>query len=157
VSGRNARATLARSLRAHTARHVGQLSRNVHYGIVRQVSPLQVELEGHDITLDEEELVVSQWVRRYGYDYGLNPGDTVLVAHMPNDDFVVHDVIATAKIENGLDLDNIAASADPTLSGSDPQGGTVTITSSAHITKKVPLLDATGAILGYIPVYGTLP
>lgn len=127
------------------------MTKNTYYAVVRQVSPLQVELEGRRLLLDEDHLTVTQWVRRYGYDYGLTVGDTVLVSHMQNDDFVVHDVVSTAKVENGLDLGTITASADPAWTVA---GGAAT--PDRHIIKKVPLLDSTGNVLGYVPVYGSL-
>lgn len=150
---RSARGRLARAVRGHAEKHVAQGRRDALYGVVRQVSPLQIELEGHRLILNEDHLVVTQWVRRYGYDFGLAVGDTVLVAHMPNDDFVVHDVVGTGKVENGLDLGNIVASADVTLT--DPQGGA--ITQNHHVTKKVPFLDMDGATIGYVAIWGDLP
>lgn len=131
-----------------------------HYAIVRQVSPLQVELASNRLLLTEDDLIVSQWVRRYGYDYGLNVGDTVLVSHMPNDDFVVHDVISAAKIEQGLDnaVDQIQDSADPTWSGVAPAGGgAMAVTADRHVIKKQPVRDANGAVIGWTPVYASLP
>lgn len=142
TSLRAARGRLARALRAHTQQNIAQGVREVHYGIVRQVSPLQVEIEGRSLVLDENDLVVTQWVRRYGYDYGLSVGDTVLVSHMPNDDFVVHDVVSTDRIEQGLDQSSAV---------------TVSLTSrNGHIVRKAPYLANDGTLIGYTPVYTDL-
>jgi hypothetical protein len=140
--GRAARGRLARALRSHSGRLIESARRETHFAVVRQANPLQVEIEDHGLVLDEEDLHVTQWVRRYDYDHNLQVGDTVLVAHMPNDDFVVHDVIGTGKAEAGLDLANVSASSDPS--------------GAQHVIKKVPMLDDAGNILGYVPIYGSL-
>lgn len=157
--GRSSRTVLVRALGRHAERSVEQGRRAAQYAVVRQVNPLQIELTQHRLLLTEDDLVISQWVRRYGYDYGLKVGDTVLVSHMPNDDFVVHDVISTGKAEEGIDnsVDQIVASGDPTWSGADPQGGSVTVTANHHIAKKQPVRDVNGTIIGWVPVYTSLP
>lgn len=153
-----ARTQLARSLRRHAGRVASAQDRNTHYATVQQVSPLQVELHGSRLLLTEDDLVVTQWVRRYGYDYGLKVGDTVVVSHMPNDDFVVHDVVSTGKVEDGFDLGTIVHSADPVWSGVAPGGGgAMTVTPDFHIVKKVTVRDSDGVIVGYVPIYGSLP
>lgn len=160
MSTRAARAVLSRSLLERMDRRVQAGVKTSHYAVVRSVSPLQVELENHGLVLTEDDLVISQWVRRYGYDYGLLVGDTVLVSHMPNDDFVVHDVISTAKIETGLDagVTQIVHSDDPVWSGVAPGGGgAMTVTPNFHIIKKVPYRNDAGTVIGYIPIYGSLP
>jgi hypothetical protein len=139
---RSSRTRLGRSIRSHARKHVEQGEHATHYGIVRQVAPLHVELTGRGLLLEEDHLIVSQWVRRYGYDFGLNVGDTVLVSHMPNDDFVVHDVVSTAKIETGLDDDTRTAVSLDSRNG--------------EIVAKVPYLLENGTRLGYVPVFGSL-
>jgi hypothetical protein len=151
---------LARALHGRTQRQLDAGAKNSHYAVVRQVSPLQVELSHSRLILTEDDLVITQWVRRYGYDYGLAVGDTVLVSHMPNDDFVVHDVIATAKAEQGIDnaVDQIVASSDPVWAGVAPAGGgAMTVTPDRHIVKKMPVRDVSGAVIGWTPVYTSLP
>lgn len=139
---RAARGRLARAMRTHTQQNIAQGVREMHYGVVRQVTPLQVEIEGRSLVLEEDDLVITQWVRRYGYDYGLGVGDTVLVSHMPNDDFVVHDVVSTDKIEQGTDQSTTV---------------TVSLTSrNGHIVRKTPVRANDGTVIGYTPVYTDL-
>lgn len=107
-----------------------------------QADPLQVELQDRKLVLDDDSLVVSQWVRRYSYDHGLVVGDTLLVSQMPSGDFLAHDVVSTQTIESGPDLDNVAA---------------VNLTSrNGHIAHKVPFLAEDGTVLGYIAIYTTV-
>jgi hypothetical protein len=66
----------------------------------------------------------------------------VLVTHMPNDDFVVHDVVSTAKIETGLDDGTRTGVSHPARNGT--------------IVAEVPYLNADGTVLGVVPVYNAI-
>jgi hypothetical protein len=142
VSTRAARSRLARSIRAHVNRKLSSDVREVHYADVRSTNPLQVELQGRRLVLDEDHLVVTQWVRQYDYQHGLQVGDTVVVSHMSNDDFLVHDVVSTNKMEAGADEGTRA---------------TVSLTSrNGHIVGTVPYLGDDGTVIGYLPLYSSL-
>lgn len=142
MSQRAARTRLAKAIRTHGERQLAITQKVTHYATVRGLDPFQVELQDRRLILDEDDLVITQWVRRYGYDYGLQVGDTVLVHHMPNDDFVVADVVSTDDIPEGF------GASDTT---------TVSLTSrNGHILRSVPFYGADGTIIGRIPVYTAL-
>ncbi len=63
-------------------------------GEIIKVDPLQVELAGSNIVLDEDEgLVQTQKFRQYAQRVGLSKGDSVLVDHR-QDDWYLIDVVA---------------------------------------------------------------
>jgi hypothetical protein len=119
---------------------VDQGARSANYAVVLQVEPLQVELTERRTLLDDSELVLTQWVRRYVYEHGLFVGDTLLVTQMPNNDFLVSDVVSSNRIEEGID---------------HPSGDLVSFTSrNGHIVERIPRLDNDGTVIGEIAVYG---
>lgn len=128
------------------------------YAQVRRINPLQIELLDKRVTVSEENLVVTQWVRRYEYEHGLGIGDTVVVDRMPNGDFLVSDVVSTNEVQAGLgEATAVTTSADPIFSGVAPAGGgAMTVTPDRHIVKKVAYRDEAGIVIGYVPIYGTL-
>jgi hypothetical protein len=71
---------LVRSLRAHGARVAAEAASVVQMGEVTSVSPLKVDLFESRITLEDDELVMTQWMRHYDHLYGLAVGDTVVIA-----------------------------------------------------------------------------
>lgn len=152
-----ARKRLAKAIADHATEQAESEGRRREYAVVHSVDPLQVELHGSGLVLDEDDLVVTQGFRRLTYDSGLDVGDTVVVDRMPNDDFLVSDVVGTGKAELGLDLDTIVHSSDPTFTGPNPGVGGVTVTMNHHILKKVTLRADDGTVIGYVPIYGTLP
>jgi hypothetical protein len=78
---------------------------------------------------------------------------------MPNDDFLVSDVLSTGKVEGGVaEVTAVANSGNPTYSGTAPAGGgAMTVTPSHNIVKKVPYRDENGNVIGYVALWGTLP
>lgn len=87
------RRQLARAIDQHTDGAARSLGQRREYATVRGIAPLQIEMHGSGLLLDEDDLVISQWVRRYDYDIEIEVGDTVVVDHLPNDDFLVADVV----------------------------------------------------------------
>lgn len=152
------RRRLARAIGGHAERSVSQ---NEHrfYARVMRVSPLGIELLGRRVTLAEENIVITQWVRRYEYEHGLGIGDTVVVDRMPNGDFLVSDVVSKDDIQGGVaEADAVVHSADPVWSGNAPVGGgAMTVAPNFHIVKKVAYRDEDGVVVGYIPIYSALP
>lgn len=150
------------AVRSHASRSVEYLTREPDYAVVRKLNPLEVELSSSAMTLDSEQLVVTQHVREYDLRHGLKVGDAVKVSLMRNGDWLVEHVIAPKDTFGGVEPSaQVVDSADPTYegSGSDPQGGTVdvTVTPDHHIVKKVAYLDEDGNVVGWLPIYGSLP
>lgn len=139
---RSSRARLAGALRNHTQKHIAAAARGTYLARIVSLSPIQAELGTSGLPLTEDNMFLSQWVRRYDYDYGLLVGDTLIVTQMASDEFVAHDVVSSNKIEEGFDQPNVAAVSFTSRNG--------------HINHKVPVLGPTGALLGYTPVYTTL-
>lgn len=146
----------AEAIRAQAQHAVKALGRSADYGIVRAIAPLQVEMSSHRLMLEADDLVVTQWVRRYDLEQGIKAGDTVLLQPMPNGDFLVTDVIAAKDTFRGVSdrTADLLDSSNVTLTA--PSGGG-TVTQSHSIIKKVPYRNDAGVIVGYIPIYGTLP
>jgi hypothetical protein len=136
-----ARARLAGAIKSHADKKASEGATRF-YARVLKVSPLQVELLGRRATISEENLVVTQWVRHYEYQFGLGIGDTVVVDRMPNDDFLVSDVVSTNAMEATL----------------DPASATVVSLTSrnGHIIRSIPLKDATGAIVAVVAGHSAL-
>lgn len=132
---------LSEAIKAHTEKRTKQEQMRF-YGRVIVRSPLQIELLGQRVVLTEANLVVTQWVRRYEYEHGLAIGDTVVVDRMPNDDFLVSDVVSTNNAERSLD---VAAAT------------TVSLTSrNGHIIRSIPVKDEAGNIVCLVPGYTSL-
>jgi hypothetical protein len=81
-------------VREHARRQHRYLSREPDYGVVRAVDPMQVELQASGIVLDNEQMVVTQCVRQYDVQYGIQVGDAVKVTLMWNGDWLVEHVIS---------------------------------------------------------------
>lgn len=129
---------------------------------VVRAQPLAIELHHGGVSFDDEELLVTQAVREYDLRHGLKKGDVVKVTPLRSGEVLVEHVIAQKATFQGLDNAGAAStSADPVWSGSgtDPQGGTVnvTVTANHHIVAKVAMRDDAGAIVGWVPIYGSLP
>lgn len=150
-------ARLGRAVQKHAAKSARyHESTKVHRAIVRGLTPLVVELGGAGLTLDSATLLLTNSVRIYDRDHGLRLGDTVLVLDSGEDDMVVFDVVSDEEFA-GPDLSAIVDASDPTYSGPDPQGGTQTVTASHHISKKIPVKNDAGTVIGYLPVFTSLP
>lgn len=68
------------------------------YAIVEDIDPLRCDLEGSTITLDADDLVLSQHVRWYDATYGIKPKDSLVVIEMANGDFLVQDVVSDTDV-----------------------------------------------------------
>jgi hypothetical protein len=152
------RRRLASAIGAHTSRSVTQ-GQARFYARVMKLNPLGIEVLDKRVTISEENILITQWVRRYEYEHGLGIGDTVVVDRMPTGDFLVSDVVSTKDIQGGPgEFGAVVASSDPTWTGTAPAGGGgMTVNPSHHIIKKVPYRDESGNVVGYVPIYGGLP
>ncbi len=70
---------LAQSVRSAVARAAREGDSNVQLGDVLSTSPLQVELHDSRVVLDDTELTLTQWMKRYDVVDTIDVGDTVLL------------------------------------------------------------------------------
>lgn len=150
-----------------------QALRGVELATVRRVSPLTLELTESSITLGYSDIELSAQVRWWEQNYGLLVGDHLAVAEVAGHSwlalalFTNRDVSAGAKplkppaqIGQGIAPTALESSSETSLFtlGSVPAGGgTPSVTWNRHIVKKMQVFDEAGALVGYIPVFGTLP
>ncbi len=85
----------AEAVREHGRRQHAHLTREPDYGVVRAIEPLQVELQRSAVLLDNDQMVVTQCVRQYDAQFGIEVGDAVKVSLMWNGDWLVEHVIST--------------------------------------------------------------
>jgi hypothetical protein len=131
---------LARAFSDHAARHARAQHRGPYYAKIVALNPLQAEVTSQRIVLDEDDMVLSQWVRRYDWEYELAVGDTLVVSRMPNEDWLAHDVVTHNAQNEG---------ADPTDPDPPDLGNFVNLVAQIAVT------DVDGNITGYIPVYSS--
>lgn len=87
------RAAKAAREQARRVSHAG--ARHPHFADVLDIDPLVVEPHDIDVTLVEgDSLTLSQWVRAYDLQHGIDVDDTVIVQRMANDEWIAVDVIA---------------------------------------------------------------
>ncbi len=70
---------LTKSLRAANARAVRDGDQNMQLGQILTVTPLKIELFDSRIVLDDEELTLTQWMKRYHAVDVMDVGDTVVL------------------------------------------------------------------------------
>lgn len=85
---------VAKAVRSHAKRSAQSVVRHPQYARVLTTDPLEVELVESKHILEEEDLVLSQWVSRYDTDHTIDPGDTALVQPMRNGDWLVTDIVS---------------------------------------------------------------
>lgn len=96
---------LAEAIRGSGHRIVREEVRETQRGVVLTASPLRVELTNARLVLEHEDLILSQEVRRYEYDFGLDVGDTLVLLPVSGEEWVVTNVISQR--------DNIATPPPP--------------------------------------------
>lgn len=74
--------------------------------VVRQVAPLRVELTESRIFLDEDDLSLGQWVRRYEKDKGLKVGDSLVVTPLHSGDWVASEVLSSQEPPINVDAND---------------------------------------------------
>jgi hypothetical protein len=148
----------ATALKAQQKKGIKYHTKEPQFAVVRRVEPeLSVEVTGSRLVLDEDDLHLSQDVRRYENDYGLKVGDTVMVTPIGEGDYAVTDVVSEKKDFEGSDTNAVMGSGF-IGGGSDsvtiPSGGgsdTVTI-QGTPIVGTVPFYDKDGKVIGRIPL-----
>jgi hypothetical protein len=183
----------AEAIHRHTAKKLEEDSRGrVELGFIRDFDPLQVEMaESADVLEGNTDVFMSQFLRWWDGQFGLAVGDTLLLASIREGIWIAFDVRSQHPVDAGLrpgagvagdgDIEDDALTSSEsslftvdvptqalTLSGSDPQGGTVTVTGNftaeaatvtwaRHIGHKLPVYDKDGNLIGWVPVFNTLP
>ena len=104
----------ARAIRDRDKEVVQNQVRETEYAEVRRVNPLVVKLEGSSISLDDEDLTMTQWLKAYDDAVGIKRGDRLAVKQMRGGGWMAMDVVGgpdaepylgdesvtTAKIDN---------------------------------------------------------
>lgn len=91
---------LARAIRNHASKAVRLEGLRLYEGIVRQVNPLKVELTTHDVTLEESDLLLGSWVRRYDVIWGLAVNDALVLMLLASGDWYVADVLTQNTVQS---------------------------------------------------------
>lgn len=129
---------LAGAVRKHGERQLRFHAKEPQLAVVRRLTPLQVELVSANLVLDDEDLTLTQSVRRYESNYGLKVGDTVVVQPVSSGEWVVSSVVSDKSTFQGADT--TAAMSPGTIPADTPIVGTV------------PFRDANGNVVGRIPL-----
>lgn len=157
-----------------SSRTQAQLGRSVELVKVRATSPMvKAEMYGSSDVIEEGvDLSLSQFVRWWNDNYTLQDGDTLLCAELENGSFVAFDVWADRPVAAGIRPSRPPAAAGGDMRaaqtagsesglftmGSVPSGGgTPSVTWNYHLAKKLEVYDKDGNLLGYVPVFTTLP
>lgn len=129
-------------------------ARPVEMAVVRTVGPLTAELADGGLTIGEDMLVLGATARQYDRDHGLKAGDGLGVVRLSSDDYVVLEVFSDSEHGAGIGT-SLKAGTTKTLtgSGSDPQGGTVTVSTPWSPDGWLEAFDADGTRIGYVPVF----
>lgn len=83
----------AKAIRHQDKNAVENQVREFEYAEVRRVNPLVVKLEGSTISLDDEDLTMSQWLKAYDDGVGIKRGDRLAVKRMRGGGWMAMDVI----------------------------------------------------------------
>lgn len=92
---------LVRAIRGHTDDAISRSAAHSVIGVVKALGSsaggLKVHIPDHDFLLDSDDLLVGQAVGQYDEDYGLEVGDSLLLAPLGQGDYVAVAVMATAE------------------------------------------------------------
>jgi hypothetical protein len=89
-----------------TSHDVANRKQRTMVAVVRQVAPLRVELTESRIFLDEDDLSLGQWVRRYEKDKGLKVGDSLVVTPLHSGDWVASEVLSSQEPPINVDAND---------------------------------------------------
>jgi hypothetical protein len=128
------------ALTAHSRRNIRYHVKQPLFAVVLRLNPLQVEFTESRLVLDDDDLTIAQSVRKYDLDHGLKVGDTVLVQPVGDGDYVIVAVVSEKHAFEGSDT-------SPVLGAGTIGGG-----SGTAIVGTVPFRDASGAIIGRLPL-----
>lgn len=92
---------LAEAIRGTSHNVVREEVRPPQRAVVRTVDPLRVELTNARLVLEDEDLIMSQEVRTYDYNYGIAVGDTVVLLPVSGEEWVISNVVSQQDILGG--------------------------------------------------------
>lgn len=96
---RSAERHLARGIRAALRRHDERRGRHVARGRIITLNPLGVDLLESDLTLDEDDIDLSQDVRRYDATEGLAVDDVLALLEVAEGDWIAVSVLSDHAVE----------------------------------------------------------
>lgn len=123
--------------------------------VVREIDPLTVELAESNLMLEDEDLTVTQHVRRYDRDYGLEVGDTVVVIPVSGGEFVVTSVISKKHTFQGVQTERLPA-AQVTQPVQDFPAQVLAPGVTLQVVGWHAVHDKDGEIIGYTRIWGTV-
>lgn len=85
---------LAHAIRHGARRHEQRHGRRVYRGTITSLSPLGVDLLGVDLTLDADDIDLSQDVALYDQNVGLVVGDVLALIEPEQGDFIATTVVS---------------------------------------------------------------
>lgn len=161
-----AEAVHRRNVRSSESDTVGR----IELAIIRAFDPvIQAELfTSHHIIEEGSDFHLSQFVRWWDANYGLLVNNVLICVEVAEGSWLAFDVRAEASIDAG-----IRPLKPPTVEGQgkphpaletasesglftvNPTTGAVTW--GHHVAKKMRVYDAAGDLVGYVPVFTTLP
>lgn len=140
----------AEALTAHVKKTSDFLSRPVEQAIVQTIDPLSAELLSGGLVLDDGQLVLGTWARKYDQDHGIEVGDTLTVVEVAGDDYVVLEVHGEKEVLRGVGT-VAAAGTTKALSVTGGGGGTVNMA----VAHWLEAFDADGNSIGWVPVFAS--
>lgn len=174
ATGSGARRAAA-AITRHAKQVHSQIGRDVELAKIRSVSTTGVlaEMYGGSATIEEgQDLSLTQFVRWWDTNYALLPGDTLLCVELEDHSWLGFDVWTNrttfagvrpsrSKTARGQDMRAAQASGPASAlftMGSVPSGGgTPSVTWNFPLVKKLEVFDKDGALIGFVPVFTTLP
>jgi len=87
-----------RSIRQRIQEEVKRQQRPARYAVITRANPRTAELTEGGLILDEDDLVLGQWVEQYRKQYGLRVGDTLIVHRMHNGDWLASEVVSDREV-----------------------------------------------------------
>jgi hypothetical protein len=90
----------ASAIRSHVHDVHQVRDRSIHYCSVQQLTPLVLRLydTGLELREEDDDLTISQTIRRYDADVGLTVDDTITAVQMNDHEWLAIDVISTTEI-----------------------------------------------------------
>lgn len=95
---RDAARAAAAAIREGARRQVDRQRGGTARATVTRVSPLELDLHGSDLTLDADDVELSQDVRRYHASEGLKVGDVLVVTEVDEGDWIAQTVTSDSDV-----------------------------------------------------------
>lgn len=89
---------VAHAIRRGAQRHSERKGHPVSRAIILSLDPLELDLLGSDMTLNDDDVDFSQEVERYDASEGLNVGDTLSLIEVEEGDWIAVGVISDTEV-----------------------------------------------------------